>query len=81
MGNRYDVFVRVDAPTALSWGLVAEVTDDPRARAADWAAQIAQRDPTAQRLAKQILDGAWPTAGSLEAERIAEALLYGRRSD
>jgi hypothetical protein len=41
-------------------------------------AVLAERDPIALRLAKQIID-ADESAASLMAERVAEALLYSRR--
>ena len=69
----------VDAPTALSWGLAGRLVDDPRAEALALAATLAQRDPLALRLAKQVIDqGEDPR--SLAAERLAEALLYTRKN-
>jgi len=70
--------VDLDAPTALSWGVVDRVVPDPRAEARAWAARIAGRDRVALRLAKQVID-LGDTAASLQAERVAEALLYARR--
>jgi enoyl-CoA hydratase len=70
---------RIDADLALAWGLAVERHDDPLAGALALAGALGRRDPLAQRLAKQIIDRAEdPT--SLDAERVAEALLYSRRS-
>ncbi len=71
--------VELDAVTALAWGLVDRVVPDPRAEARAWAARLAGRDRVALRLAKQVIDLPDPGA-SLQAERVAEALLYARRS-
>lgn len=69
----------LDAPTALGWGLVHRLADDPRAAARAWAAEIATRDPVAQRLAKEIL-GDDESDASFARERVAEAILYARRA-
>jgi len=69
----------LDAETALSWGLVDRVVDDPRAEAEHLARRVTRRNPLAQRLAKAILDLDDPSA-SLQAERLAEAVLYGERA-
>jgi len=66
----------VDANTAVSWGLAVESSADPLARARTLAAATAERGAVALRLAKQVIDG----VDGLGAERIAEALLYHRRS-
>ncbi|MBN1335409.1 MAG: enoyl-CoA hydratase/isomerase family protein [Deltaproteobacteria bacterium] len=71
--------IELDAATALDWGLVDRVVPDPRAEARAWAARIASRDRVALRLAKQVIDLP-DTGASLQAERVAEALLYARRS-
>ena len=64
----------VDAETALAWGLVNEIHEDPVERALELGRSLLERDAVALRLAKQIL-----VEPSLEKERIAEALLYQRR--
>jgi enoyl-CoA hydratase/carnithine racemase len=69
---------QVDARTALAWGLVHRLEDDPRQAALVWAKQIATRDVLAQRMAKQLLDADERDAG-LAGERVAEAILYDRR--
>ncbi|MSQ02928.1 MAG: enoyl-CoA hydratase/isomerase family protein [Myxococcales bacterium] len=68
----------LDAATALAWGLVNRISDDPRAEALAWATQIAGRDRTALLLAKELID-ADHTGASLARERPAEAILYDRR--
>ncbi len=69
----------ISASQAVRWGLAhGDTQAAPRAAAYDLARSIAQRDPMALRLAKQVLgmDGRGP---SLDAERLAEAVLYGRK--
>jgi enoyl-CoA hydratase/carnithine racemase len=68
----------LDARTAMDWGLLAGLVPEPRQEARALARRIAQRDPVALRLAKQVIDHADDRA-SLEAERVAEALLYARK--
>lgn len=68
----------LDADTALAWGAVHRVADDPRAEALAWAVDIARRDPRALALAKELLD-AEEADGALARERVAEALLYAGR--
>lgn len=48
----------IDGATALAWGLVDELADDPVARAKALAATMATRSPTALRLAKEALRAA-----------------------
>jgi enoyl-CoA hydratase len=66
----------VTAVESVDWGLAVELAEDPWARALELAESLAQRDAVALRLAKQVIDG----VDGLGAERIAEALLYHRRS-
>ncbi len=69
----------LSAEAAVACGLALGPADDPWAEAQRLAAQIAARqDPLAVRLAKQIIDRGEAKA-SLDAERVAEALLYTRR--
>jgi enoyl-CoA hydratase len=68
----------ISAQQALDWGLAARLEDAPRAAAMALAATVAERDPTALRLAKLLID-ADESRASLMAERIAEALLYSQR--
>ena len=70
---------RLSAEDALDWGLVDRIADDPRAAAAAWAAEVAQRDPLALRLAKQILDTDQSSEASLQQERLTETILYAQR--
>ncbi|MCK6522501.1 enoyl-CoA hydratase/isomerase family protein [Myxococcota bacterium] len=69
----------VDANAALSWGLAARQHEQPLTEALAWAHELSRRDPTAQRLAKCVLDETWPTSASLTMERVTEALLYTRK--
>ncbi len=64
----------VDAQTALTWGMVNEIHDDPLARAEELAQSMLGLDAVALRMTKQVL-----LAPSLEKERVAEALLYHQR--
>ena len=61
----------IDAATALAWGLVDDASDDPVAKAKEIAMAMAQRSPTALRLAKQALRGSeeLPLEKALERER------------
>jgi enoyl-CoA hydratase len=68
----------LSAEDALQHGLAIQISPDPRAAALELAKKISTRDPLAQRLAKGIVDGAEDTE-SLQAERVAEALLYARK--
>jgi len=68
----------LSAEEAFHFGLAIQICPDPRAAALALAEQIQTRDPVAQRLAKSIVDGAEDTE-SLQAERVAEALLYARK--
>lgn len=70
----------IDATTAVRWGLALALDDDPRTRARAIARSVAERDPVALRLAKEIIVG---DGGSrqLREERLAEALLYARKRD
>jgi enoyl-CoA hydratase len=64
---------RIDASTALAWGLVEEVVEPSllSSRAHDIAQEIARRAPEAVQLAKQLVDS---EAGGLSAETIAAGL-------
>lgn len=68
----------LDAEEALACGLAHRRSDDPRAAAFAWALEIAERDPLALRLAKDILDGDESDA-SFAKERVSEAILYARK--
>lgn len=65
----------VDADHAVAWGLAAEKSADPLARAKAIASGLAARDAVALRLAKGLIDG----VDGLGAERVTEALLYLRK--
>jgi enoyl-CoA hydratase len=69
----------LDAETARAWGIVHRVADDPRAEAGRWAEEVAQRDPLALAMAKELLD-ATESDGALARERQAEAVLYARKA-
>jgi enoyl-CoA hydratase/carnithine racemase len=71
----------IDAETALAWGVVNRLAADPRDEAAQWAAQIATRDPLALRLAKRVLDARQDRRPGLALERSTEAVLYAARAD
>jgi enoyl-CoA hydratase/carnithine racemase len=64
---------RIDAATALGWGLVEEVVDPASldARVTEIAGEIASRAPGAVRLAKQLIDAG---AGGPSAETLAAGL-------
>lgn len=69
----------VDAETALAWGLVHRLADDPRAEARAWARELIRRDPEAQARAKRLLD-AGDSEVALLGERVAEAVMYAGRA-
>ncbi len=68
----------LDAETAVSSGLALKLASDPLAAALALALDLAKRDGVAMRLAKQIIDSG-EDRGSLDAERVSEALLYARK--
>lgn len=61
----------IDAPTALVWGLVEEVADEPVERAKVLGLAMAQRSASALRLAKEALRASeeLPLGEALERER------------
>ena len=63
------------AKQAHQWGLVHRLSSTPQKAALEWAQVILEKDSLALTLAKQVLK-----APSLEAERLAEAILYERRN-
>jgi enoyl-CoA hydratase len=69
----------LSADDAVRLGLAMGPEDDPRGAAMEIAARATTNfDPVALRLAKQIIDRGEDTA-SLDAERVAESMLYQRR--
>ena len=65
---------RIQAERGALLGLFHRINEGPDEEAMKWAQKIAQYDPLALQLAKQTLNHP-----SLEAERMAEAILYERR--
>lgn len=65
----------ISAEQAHRWGLVHRLSDTPRKEAMEWAQSLLTKDSLALKLAKRVL-----TAPSLKAERLAEAILYERKS-
>ena len=72
---------RVDAATALSWGLVDEVVDagDLDARAAELAAEIAAHPPELLAMIKQTVHGMWyrQILAAMRAELLGQVALFG----
>ena len=66
---------RIIAEQAHTWGLVHRLSNDPRKESLEWAQSLLAKDALALKLAKQVL-----TAPSLKIERLAEAILYERKS-
>ena len=66
----------IDAQEALAWGVVSRVSENPLEEARAWAHSLAEREPLALSLAKEILDSEGNRASRLEMERVAEARLY-----
>jgi enoyl-CoA hydratase len=71
----------LDAATALSWGLLAEIHEDPVARALEVAQSLAGRDPMCLALAKALIDEQAQPMRARVGEAAAQALLYARRND
>ncbi len=70
----------LDAATALQWGLVAHVVDDPLSHAVGLAEAAAKRDPVCLTVAKLLLQERAGTSPARGNEAIAQALLYARRN-
>ncbi|MEL6101805.1 MAG: crotonase/enoyl-CoA hydratase family protein [Pseudomonadota bacterium] len=70
---------KVQAETALDWGLVTELADDPLARAEELAGVIASKSPSAIRAAKRLISQAETAAPDavLLAESREQAGLMG----
>jgi enoyl-CoA hydratase/carnithine racemase len=69
--------IEVNAASALAWGLVNEVVEDPLARARDIAATIARRSPGATRATKALL--ARVTADEIATAMTAELAAFAER--
>ncbi|MDQ6819168.1 MAG: enoyl-CoA hydratase-related protein [Actinomycetota bacterium] len=67
---------RIDAATALSWGLVNRVTEPQRLAelALDWATAIAADAPLAQRGNKRVIDAVLAAPGQLDARTERELI-------
>ena len=68
-----------DAPQALEWGFVTELSDDPLARAFELAEAIATRSPDATRTSKRLITQTWTAnrADTLMAESVAQKSVLG----
>ena len=69
---------RLSAETALQWGLIAGIEDDPLAAAQAWAKKIANFDSNALAMAKKVLRGS--DEDRLELERLAQTVLYAKKA-
>lgn len=67
----------LDASTALSWGLVAAVVEQPALVAISKAEDVSKSDKVCVAVIKRLVNGA-ASAGK-DAEAVAQALLYERR--
>ena len=70
---------QLGAEEAVRFGLAIAQNPDPLARALTLGRTLAERDPVALRLAKQVID-LGEDRRSLDAERVSEALLYTRKA-
>ncbi|MEK9832546.1 MAG: enoyl-CoA hydratase/isomerase family protein [Rhodospirillaceae bacterium] len=63
---------RIDAPTALDWGLCEDVANDPLAAARAMAAEIAGKPRVAQQMVKESVNrlGAGPDTATLEQDQV-----------
>ena len=69
----------LDAKTAASWGIVAEIAEDPLSSAVRWVRNANGPDKFTLRVAKMLIE---EVAGALEGrnvEAFAQAVCYGRR--
>ncbi|MGC9369220.1 MAG: crotonase/enoyl-CoA hydratase family protein [Paracoccaceae bacterium] len=67
----------LDAPEALSLGLLTRVCDDPLAAARALAADLAGRSPEAVAASKRLVEAAWATPEALALEAELQAGLMG----
>jgi enoyl-CoA hydratase/carnithine racemase len=69
-----------DAKSALEWGFLTKISDDPVARALDLAKQIAARSPDCTRAAKSLISDTWQMdeADALMAESRAQKTVLGK---
>jgi enoyl-CoA hydratase/carnithine racemase len=67
---------RIAAPLALNWGLVIEISEQPKEAAQDLALKTKSPHSNALAAAKLVLDGGHSTNSSLLLERFAEGMLY-----
>lgn len=70
----------LDAAQAASWGIVSEVTENFAERAVSLAERIDGPDPMTVQVAKMLFEQQMETLAGRQAEAIAQALFYGRRS-
>ncbi|WP_368187225.1 crotonase/enoyl-CoA hydratase family protein [Aestuariibius sp. HNIBRBA575] len=70
----------IEAAQALDWGLITEISDDPKAAALKLAVEIAGKSPTAIRAAKRLIDVAYTGEETdvLYAESRAQSDLIGK---
>lgn len=71
---------KLDAATALSWGLAARVTERAVEAAIELVETTSRLDPLAVRTAKLLIDDRYDTRRGQGAEALAQALLYSRRA-
>lgn len=71
---------KLDAGSALSWGLVAQVTERPVDAAIELVETTRRLDPLAVRAAKLLIDDRFDTRRGQSGEALAQALLYARRA-
>lgn len=63
---------RIDAETALAWGLCEQVSDDPMAAASEMAAEIAERPRVSQQMVKESVNRhfAMPNSVYLDQDQV-----------
>lgn len=67
----------LDAPEALSLGLITRLADDPLTAAQAFAADLAARSPDAVQASKTLIEAAWATPDALALEAQLQADLMG----
>jgi enoyl-CoA hydratase len=69
---------KLDAATALEWGLVSHVCDDVEAKALTLAIWVAAQDPLAMHLAKKVM-GSDQCSEQHDLSAVVQALLYEQK--
>ncbi len=72
---------KIDARTALAWGLVNEVTTDAMTASMEMSDKLTSADPEALALAKMVVDAGGEDQFGDRLSRLAQARLYHKKDD